>query len=601
MARPLALPPAVRNAVFTLAALALVIALAPVALRPLAAARLRAQLRARHLDASWSELTLTLPASVHVRGLLVRRSDGDTLATIRRADASASLWSLITFHPAIAHAEVAGLDVHLRGGSEDDVPPATDTGDDSDVPPAVAERVRSAAEQFAKALLAPARQLPTLHLIDAHFLRADSTGLSFDGVSLERHDADVSLVAAGTLRVDQAIPFDVQLHWGHDDRLDGRAEFHLSDPEHGTPTPLVISLAGKVAQDRSAGVLRVADGTRIAIGEMAAQVSGSVDTHGPRVRFAMAMDSLDQGRIVRSLPRAMLGPLAALTVRGSFDWHVHADLDLAAPDSVDFGADVIPHALEIDERDSGLKLSQLAGPFVATIHLPKGKLAYRDLSSGNPHFRTFDAISPLLRSALVTNEDGGFFVHRGFNTEAIKLAIAADLRSGSYKRGAGTITMQLVRNLYLGHQRTLSRKAQEVVLAWLLEHRTSLSKERLLEIYLNIIEWGPDLHGADEAAHWYFDKNAADLTLPEALFLTILVPSPSKWHWRVNNDGTLRSYAQAQMHFIANKMAAKGWLDRALVPPADSLRIELRGPARALLQGAAPLAPAADSTAGQPH
>ena len=68
--------------------------------------------------------------------------------------------------------------------------------------------------------------------------------------------------------------------------------------------------------------------------------------------------------------------------------------------------------------------------------------------------------------------------------------------------------MQLVRNLYLGHERTLSRKGQEVVLAWILEHLTGLSKQRLLEIYLNIIEWGPGIHGADEATRYYFGHDA---------------------------------------------------------------------------------------------
>jgi len=74
---------------------------------------------------------------------------------------------------------------------------------------------------------------------------------------------------------------------------------------------------------------------------------------------------------------------------------------------------------------------------------------YRELSEANPHFRTLDRISPLLRAALLTNEDGGFYLHHGFNTEAIQLAIAANLRSGSFGRGAGTITMQLARNLFL--------------------------------------------------------------------------------------------------------------------------------------------------------
>jgi membrane peptidoglycan carboxypeptidase len=225
-----------------------------------------------------------------------------------------------------------------------------------------------------------------------------------------------------------------------------------------------------------------------------------------------------------------------------------------------------------------LRLGRLSGPFLAEIHVPRG-IVYRDLSESNPHFRTIERISPLLRYALLTNEDGGFYRHRGFNTEAIELAMAANLRAGSFKRGAGTITMQLARNLFLGHRRTLSRKGQEVVLAWVLEHLTGLSKDRLLEIYLNIIEWGPGVHGASEASRFYFDKDPADLSVDEALFLTVLVPSPSRWRTRVDAHGELRPWARAQMAFIARKMAEHGWLPPELVPDASALRVTLRGAA----------------------
>ena len=204
----------------------------------------------------------------------------------------------------------------------------------------------------------------------------------------------------------------------------------------------------------------------------------------------------------------------------------------------------------------------------------------RELSVNNPHFRTVDTISPDLVHAVVTNEDGGFFRHRGFNTEAMKHAIAENLKAGAYRRGAGTITMQLARNLYTGHARTLSRKGQEIVLAWILEHLTGVSKDRLLEIYLNIIEWGPGIHGADEAARFYFDRDAHDLTLEQSLFLATVIPSPSRWRWRLDSNGAARGYVKAQMHFIGRAMIAKGWLQPEALPPADSLRVELAGPAR---------------------
>jgi membrane peptidoglycan carboxypeptidase len=119
-----------------------------------------------------------------------------------------------------------------------------------------------------------------------------------------------------------------------------------------------------------------------------------------------------------------------------------------------------------------------------------------------------------------------------------------------------------------------------VVLAWILEHLTGVPKRRLLEIYLNIIEWGPAVHGADEASRFYFDHDAGSLTVAEALFLATVVPAPSRWRWRFDDHGELRRFTQAQMHFIGRAMVAKGWLDPAQLPGTDSLRVELRGPAR---------------------
>jgi membrane peptidoglycan carboxypeptidase len=143
--------------------------------------------------------------------------------------------------------------------------------------------------------------------------------------------------------------------------------------------------------------------------------------------------------------------------------------------------------------------------------------------------------------------------------------------------------MQLARNLWLGHERTLSRKMQEVVLAWILEHLTGLSKQRLLEIYLNIIEWGPGIHGADEATNYYFGHDAGHVSVDEALFLATVVPAPTKWRYRFDSGGVLRASERAQMHFIGRAMIAKSWLAADHLPGADALSVELRGAARDVL------------------
>jgi hypothetical protein len=575
------------------AGVVVVVALAP----RLAASRIRAMAHQRGLVATWDRFAFDPPARAELGGLVVRReASGDTVLVADRLDVALRPLALLSGHAQPARLELERARIVL-GGSSAGVDTTADELDTSDANQPVATNVRARADALVRALLVPARSLPELHLHDVELSRGEEEGLTLSGLELVHRAAGIDLATTGTIHGDRDAPFDALLHWGEDDKLTGRAELKVGEAENGSPGSVVVLVDGRVSQDRRAREIRIAEGTKVTIGKLAAGVSGRVSAHGPSGQLELAADGLTGDAIRASLPAGVLGPLAGLDLQGSFDWHAGFDLDLSRPDSVRFHADVIPHGLALGPG-SNPALTRLNDPFLAQIHLPHDRIVERDLSDTNPHFRPLAAISPYLRDAVLTNEDGGFWWHRGFNTEAIGLALAANLRSGTYKRGAGTITMQLARNLWLGHRRTLSRKAQEVALAWLLEHESGLSKERLLEIYLNIIEWGPDVHGADEAARYYFDEDAAQVSLDEALFLTIVVPSPTKWRYRLASDGTLRPFARAQMHFIAGKMAAKGWLGQGLVPSADEMTIRLRGPAAALF-GAPPgvLAQSPDTSA----
>jgi len=445
-------------------------------------------------------------------------------------------------------------------------------------------RVIEAADKLARTVLLPARRLPELSLRDIQIQAGDGEdALAIERLELRRARGAMTLSAAGVLERDPPNPFTLDLGYGDDNRLTGRARFGIPDAARGTMDSLLIRVDGAVVQDRARGRVSIADSTRMTIGRIRLRVGGSLERRGPHLRLALAANDLDAPLIQSSLPRPMLGPLLDLSVRGSFDYRFTFDLDLSAPDSVRFDADVIPHGLTLDPARTRLNLAELSGPFVARIHLPRDRVVIRDLSAANPHYRPLDTLDSLLSHAVLTNEDGGFFRHHGFNTEAVRGAIADNIRAGAYRRGAGTITMQLVRNLYLGHARTLSRKGQEVVLSWVLEHLVRLDKRRILEIYLNIIEWGPDEFGADEATHFYFGHDATRVSVDEALFLATVVPAPSKWRYRFDATGALRPFERAQMHFIGRAMVAKGWLDPSQLPDADALHVELRGPARDVL------------------
>jgi membrane peptidoglycan carboxypeptidase len=202
----------------------------------------------------------------------------------------------------------------------------------------------------------------------------------------------------------------------------------------------------------------------------------------------------------------------------------------------------------------------------------------------NPDFRPLDQIPAFLRNAVLISEDGAFFGHKGFLLGPIKDSIAANLREKRFVRGASTISMQLVKNLYLNRQKTIARKFEEMIITWLMEENRLVSKERMYEIYLNIIEWGPLVYGAQEAARFYFDKDVADLTLAEAIFMASIVPRPRLFMYSFDPDRRLRPWLEAYYRDVSFKMLKREMIGQqdydALLPD-----IRLKGPARFLLKG----------------
>ena len=141
----------------------------------------------------------------------------------------------------------------------------------------------------------------------------------------------------------------------------------------------------------------------------------------------------------------------------------------------------------------------------------------------NQHWVALGRISPWLSRAVVNSEDARFFQHHGFDEVETGAALEQAVANGKLGRGASTLTQQLAKNLWLGEQRTLWRKVKEYVLARRLE---VLGKDRILELYLNVAEWGDGIYGADAAARVWFKKPAADLQPEEAAILAAMLPAP---------------------------------------------------------------------------
>jgi len=140
---------------------------------------------------------------------------------------------------------------------------------------------------------------------------------------------------------------------------------------------------------------------------------------------------------------------------------------------------------------------------------------------------SLERVSPYAVKAVIIAEDDKFWAHEGFDFAAIQKAVEKDLKTGKFRAGGSTISQQLAKNLYLTPSKNPLRKVKEAILTWRLER--ALSKRRIIELYLNIAEWGDGVFGIEAASRHYFAKSASDLTAREASRLAVVLPSPLRY------------------------------------------------------------------------
>ena len=137
-------------------------------------------------------------------------------------------------------------------------------------------------------------------------------------------------------------------------------------------------------------------------------------------------------------------------------------------------------------------------------------------------------VSPYLIKAVLIAEDDKFWSHEGFDYEAMQKAIEKDIKAKKFKLGGSTISQQLTRNLFLSPEKTLLRKLREAVITWRMER--VFSKRRILELYVNVVEWGAGIFGVEAASQRYYGKPASDLSPQEAAHLAVVLPSPRRYN-----------------------------------------------------------------------
>ncbi len=316
--------------------------------------------------------------------------------------------------------------------------------------------------------------------------------------------------------------------------------------------PFAVRLTGTARWDVRAGFLAL-EQARLDLGESGlagAPIRLTLATHpAPHVEIEVTASSLDWEALLKALPPALAPPPEAPAVRGTLAARLAVSGPLRRQAAWRVEGDIDPSALEpAPTRPGAIDLRRSftwAGP------LPDGRTRKVLVGPQNPAFVPIDALPPHVVRAVLTSEDAGFYGHHGFDVGEIRDALA---RSGGRRlRGASTITQQIAKNLFLSMERTYARKIREALTTVALE--SSVDKRRLLEIYLNMAEWGPGVFGIGEAAHHWFGKDARDLTPKEAAFLATVIPNPIRYEM-YRRRGALTEAWEERVRGLLEKLRA---------------------------------------------
>lgn len=264
-----------------------------------------------------------------------------------------------------------------------------------------------------------------------------------------------------------------------------------------------------------------------------------------------------------ALPEGMFNTLTGIQGTGTLTYRMHLALDMNQVDSLEFNSSLTPKNFRIT-RMGAENLNKLNEEFLYTAYNDKGdSIKTFAVGPSNPDFVAYDEVSDYLKYAIMTAEDPRFLSHRGFMEKAFVKSAIQNIKEKRFARGGSTISMQLVKNVFLTRQKTLTRKIEEALIVWLIENTKLVSKQRMFEVYLNIIEWGPKVYGASEAAEFYFNKNPANLNLSESLYLASIIPRPKYFQRSFNQYGEMRGSARYFHRLIAQLMARKGFIEQS--------------------------------------
>lgn len=279
------------------------------------------------------------------------------------------------------------------------------------------------------------------------------------------------------------------------------------------------------------------DSGQVRVGAVSAKVDLSITRQPENLTMALsaAVPLASCQSMFDSLPEAFQGQLAGTKLDGTFSWKFSVFADTNHLDQMkarwrmqnDCVTRRVPAAISPD---------RFKQPFNRVVVDADGGEVGRISGPGSASWTPIQEISRYMEVAVTVTEDRGFWRHRGFDQRAIESSIRQNVQEGRFVRGASTISMQLAKNLYLARDKNIARKVQEALLTMLLEQE--LRKDEILELYFNVIEFGPGLYGIKAAADHYFDAEPIELSLAQCFYLASLLPNPKLSRFR--QDGSLK-------------------------------------------------------------
>lgn len=285
-----------------------------------------------------------------------------------------------------------------------------------------------------------------------------------------------------------------------------------------------------------------------------AQIRGQLVQTERGTQFAVDLDAehLDASGLRDTLPESLARPALGARMEGCFSISVDLTGHTAAPEQ-----------LELDVGVGGDVQVRRESPYsdvrgLASNGPPNPALTLPGLSDGGlEHWVPLDSLPSHLPEVLLAAEDVEFRRHPGFSWRGVRLAMRHNLKMGRLERGGSTITQQVAKNLFLSKRRTLARKIREAWVSWRLE--SALSKDRILELYLNLVEWGPNIRGLHSAADHFFGREPDDLSIPQMALLSALLPGP-ELYGRLVDRGFLPSSRVEKFEHIMNNLKFLGMI-----------------------------------------